>query len=129
MKDAYTYILSNRNRTVLYIGVTNDLERRMFEHKASKGSAFCKKYNLNELMYFEHYNFMQDAIDREKQFKYWHKDWKWDLIKTLNPEFRDLSKPWFENDDLEDINLFRLSHERHFITKSLDNLDPESSSG
>jgi len=66
MKDAYTYILSNRNRETLYIRVTNDLKRRMFEHKAHKGSSFCKKYNLEELMYYEHFNSMQVAIDREK---------------------------------------------------------------
>ncbi len=66
MKDAYTYILSNKNRTTFYIGVTNNLERRMFEHKAHKGSSFCKKYNLDELLYYEHFDFMMDAIEREK---------------------------------------------------------------
>jgi len=130
MKDAYTYMLSNKNRVTLYIGVTNNLERRMFEHKAHKGSAFCKKYNLEELMYYEHYDFMQDAIDREKQLKRWHKDWKWDLIRSMNPELKDLSKPWFDKNDLKDIMEFRLSDEPRFNDyPGLDRFDPESSSG
>jgi len=114
MKDGYTYILSNKNRTTFYIGVTNDLERRMFEHKAYKGSTFCKKYNLNELVYFEHFDFMMDAIDREKKLKRWRKQWKWELIKELNPGLVDLSKPWFDKEDLKDIEAYCNSHEKSF---------------
>lgn len=130
MKDAYTYILSNRNRETLYIGVTNNLERRMFEHKAHKGSKFCNKYNLEELMYYEYFNSMQSAIDREKQLKQWHKDWKWNLVKTLNPELKDLSKPWFDKEDHKDILAFRLNNEPHFNNfPRLEKPDPETSSG
>lgn len=128
MKDSYTYILSNRKRTSLYIGVTNDLKRRMFEHKAHKGLAFCRRYNLEELMYYEHYGSIQDAIDREKQLKRWHKDWKWNLIRSLNPELMDLSGPWFDKDDLNDIKEFRLSDELRFNSFSMvDKPDPETS--
>ena len=130
MKDAYTYILSNRKRATLYIGVSNDLERRMFEHKAHKGSAFCKKYNLEELMYYEHYDFMQDAIDREKQLKRWHKDWKWNLVRSMNPELKDLSAPWFDKEDLKDMIAFRLSDDvRCNDFPSFEKADPETSSG
>ena len=102
----------------------------MFEHKAHKGSKFCNKYNIDELMYYEHYNSMQGAIDREKQLKRWHKDWKWDLVKTLNPELEDLSESWFDEDDLKDIMDFRLSDEPRFNDfPVLDRTDPESSSG
>ncbi len=93
MKDAYTYILTNKNRTTLYIGVTNNLTRRMSEHKSGKGSKFCATYNIDVLLYFEHYNQMFEAINREKQLKRWHREWKWNLIKEMNPELKDLSKP------------------------------------
>ena len=125
MKDGYTYILSNKNRTTFYIGVTNNLKRRMFEHKAGKGSKFCKKYKLNQLMYFEHFDFMLDAIEREKKLKRWRKVWKWDLIKRLNPNLIDLSKSWFNKKDLEDIEDYRNSNEESFqYAPPLDNLGP-----
>ena len=73
---------------------------------------------------------MQNAIDREKQLKQWHRDWKWDLVKSFNPELKDLSKPWFEKEDLEDILEFRLSNESRFNDyQALEKFDPESSSG
>jgi putative endonuclease len=112
MKDAYTYILSNKTRTTLYIGVTNDLERRMFEHKAGKGSLFCAKYNVNILLYFEHFHFMAEAIAREKQLKRWHREWKWNLIKKENPDLKDLSGPWFDKAMLRDIKAYAMSSDR-----------------
>ena len=114
MKDGYVYILSNKNRTTLYIGVTHNLERRMFEHKAHKGSSFCKRYNLDELLYFEHFDFMMDAIDREKKLKRWRREWKWDLIKELNPKLVDLSEVWFDEEDLKDIEAYRNNAEFSF---------------
>lgn len=86
----------NKNRTTLYIGVTNDLIRRVKEHKTHEGSAFTTKYKLTDLLYFETINGFQNAIDREKQLKNWHKEWKWNLIKETNPELKDLSEDWFE---------------------------------
>ncbi|MCK4529690.1 MAG: GIY-YIG nuclease family protein, partial [Candidatus Marinimicrobia bacterium] len=76
MKTSYVYILSNKMRTVLYVGVTNDLGRRIFEHKTGHGSKFTNKYNVSDLMYYEEYPSINDAIDREKQLKRWHKEWK-----------------------------------------------------
>ena len=90
MKRSYTYILSNENRTMLYIGVTGDLPRRMIEHKNGTGSAFTQKYSLNHLIYFEEFTAVDQAIAREKQLKNWHKDWKWNLVKEQNPELKDL---------------------------------------
>ncbi len=82
--------MSNKNRTTIYIGVTNDLYTRVLEHKDGKGSKFCYKYNCFDLIYFESYNRISDAIEREKQLKRWHREWKLNLIKEQNPELRDL---------------------------------------
>jgi len=90
MKKSYTYILSNKNRTVLYVGVTANLKRRITQHKSKTGSVFAKRYNVNELLHFEEFTNIVDAIAREKQLKNWHKEWKWSLIKEMNPELRDL---------------------------------------
>lgn len=104
MKIRYVYILSNKMRTTLYIGITNDLERRMFEHKTGHGSKFCKKYNITDLLYYEEYPSIVDAITREKQLKSWHREWKWNLIKKENKNFLDLSKDWFTREEYENIN-------------------------
>ena len=90
MRKSFVYILSNKNRTVLYIGVTNNLQRRMNEHQESKGSLFTKKYNATDLLYFEEFISIINAIKREKQLKKWNKDWKWNLIKEKNPELSTL---------------------------------------
>ncbi len=102
---SYVYIISNKNRTVLYIGVTNDIERRMFEHKSGHGCEFSNKYNLTELMYYEEYPLMIDAIAREKQLKKWHRAWKWKLIKRENEGLNDISKDWFSKEDYENIEI------------------------
>ena len=90
MKQSYVYLLSNKNRTVLYIGVTSNMIERVTDHKNSRGSVFTKKYNVSDLLHFETFTNMNDAIKREKQLKTWHKDWKWDLIKEHNKDLRDL---------------------------------------
>ena len=90
MSKSFVYILSNKNRTVLYIGVTNNLKRRMNEHLEYKGSLFTKKYNTTDLLYFEEFVSIITAIKREKQLKKWNKNWKWDLIKEKNPELSKL---------------------------------------
>ncbi|PJC53891.1 MAG: hypothetical protein CO029_00355 [Candidatus Magasanikbacteria bacterium CG_4_9_14_0_2_um_filter_41_10] len=76
---------------VLYIGVTNDLERRVIEHKKGRAEGFTKKYNCKKLVYFEQYDNIDEAIHREKQLKNWHREWKLDLIKKTNPNFDDVS--------------------------------------
>jgi len=85
MSEYYCYILSNKNRTVLYIGFTTDLEARIKIHKSGKGANCTKKYNAFELVYFETYNESTLARKREKQLKNWHKEWKWNLVKKSNP--------------------------------------------
>ena len=89
LKDYYVYILTNKSKT-LYIGVTNNLERRVFEHKHKLKDGFTKKYNLTKLVYFERFNDINDAIKREKQLKNWHRQWKINLIESKNKEWKDL---------------------------------------
>ncbi len=92
----YVYLLSNKKDGVLYIGVTNDLERRMFEHKNKLVKGFTKNYNLDKLIYFEQFQYINDAIKREKQLKNWNRRWKIDLVETENQEWKDLSFDWFD---------------------------------
>jgi len=86
------YILTNIHNSTFYIGVTNNLLRRVYEHKVKNNDGFTSKYNLNKLVYFEITNSIEDAINREKQLKNWKRDWKIELIKKDNPEFLDLSE-------------------------------------
>ena len=93
MKDnAYIYFLTNHYNNVLYVGVTNDLMRRIAEHKAKINKGFTYKYNCDKLVYYEVYTLIVDAIAREKQLKNWKREWKNKLIKDFNPEWRDLSE-------------------------------------
>ena len=82
----YVYILSNWNDSVLYIGVTNDLARRLYEHRNHLADGFTKKYNVNKLVYFEHTCDIRSAIEREKQLKGWTRAKKNALISTTNPD-------------------------------------------
>jgi putative endonuclease len=90
-RQYYVYVLTNRTNRVLYIGVTNNLERRIFEHKNKLVEGFTKKYNLNKLVYYEATNDIDGALEREKQLKNWHRDWKINLINRSNPAWKDLS--------------------------------------
>ncbi len=87
-------MLTNKKNGTLYIGVTNDLERRMFEHKNKLVEGFTKKYNLTQLVYFETYQYVNDAIKREKNMKKWKREWKINLIENNNSNWTDLSKDW-----------------------------------
>ncbi|MEQ9423105.1 MAG: GIY-YIG nuclease family protein [Cyclobacteriaceae bacterium] len=89
-KGGYVYIVSNKNRTVLYTGVTSNLNARIQEHKAGEGSAFTKKYNCTDLVYYKFFETIEAAIDREKKIKKWNRAWKDKLIKDFNPDLRDL---------------------------------------
>ncbi len=91
MKPGFVYIMSNFSKTTFYIGVTGKLEQRIAEHKIGEGSVFAQKYKLKYLVYFEEHPDMDQAINREKQLKNWHRDWKINLIKSINPSMRDLS--------------------------------------
>lgn len=86
----YIYILTNIYNTTFYIGVTNNLERRLYEHKHNLLPGFTQKYNLHKLVYFEEYPQIEDALKREKQLKNWHHNWKLNLIKSENPLLKDL---------------------------------------
>ncbi len=90
-KHYYVYILTNKSNHVLYIGVTNNLNRRMFEHKNKLVEGFTKKYNLLKLVYYEETDEVESAINREKQLKNWHREWKINFINQFNPEWKDLS--------------------------------------
>lgn len=74
----------------MYVGYTDDLKRRVNQHKSGNGSGFSKKYNVNELVYFEEFEDSGEARRREKQLKNWHKEWKWSLVKETNPELKTL---------------------------------------
>jgi len=90
-KAYYVYIMTNVTDNVLYIGVTNDLRRRVYEHKNKLVKGFTSEYNLCKLVYYEHTGDVHAAIEREKQLKRWHRDWKMNLIRQTNPEFDDLN--------------------------------------
>lgn len=93
-KTYAVYILTNYNQTTFYIGVTGDLQKRIREHKNKVVEGFTKKYNVDRLVYYELTNNVESALNREKQLKRWHRDWKINLIKEKNPEFKDLSLEW-----------------------------------
>ncbi|MDO8444219.1 MAG: GIY-YIG nuclease family protein [bacterium] len=87
----FTYIITNKINTVLYTGVTNNLQRRMFEHKNKIISGFSSKYNLNKLVWYQEFNEINDALSAEKRVKGWTRQKKNNLIELLNPNWRDLS--------------------------------------
>ena len=90
----YVYLLSNWNNKVLYIGVSNNLERRIIEHKQKLIPGFTEKYNVNKLVYFEHTEDVISAISREKQLKKWRREKKNALVNSVNPGWKDLSDEW-----------------------------------
>ena len=90
MKDYYVYIMANDNHTVLYIGVTGDLRRRVYEHRTGVVEGFTKKYQVHKLVYFENCHDVKDAIRREKQLKGWTRAKKKALIETVNPEWKEI---------------------------------------
>ncbi|OGY92268.1 MAG: hypothetical protein A3H70_03440 [Candidatus Komeilibacteria bacterium RIFCSPLOWO2_02_FULL_48_11] len=91
-KGGYVYITTTKKNTVLYIGVTSDISVRDYKHKTKfYENSFTKKYNVDKLVYYERYDFIEDAIKREKQLKNWRREKKINLIKSMNPEFKELS--------------------------------------
>ena len=95
LRRYYVYILTNAHNTVLYIGMTNDIMRRMTEHKAGTVEGFSRRYDLKKLVYLEEFSEVREAIAREKHLKNWHREWKLNLIRQENPEIEDLSARWF----------------------------------
>ena len=90
MKDYYVYIMTNQYNNVMYIGVTNDLKRRVYEHKTGYFDGFTRKYNVHKLVYFENCHEVTDAIKREKQLKGWKREKKNALVETVNPNWKEL---------------------------------------
>lgn len=99
-KEYYVYIMSNRTKT-LYIGLTNNIMKRVLQHKQKQIEGFTKKYNLIYLVYFESTNSIYDALKREKQLKNWHRQWKINLIEESNKNWDDLSSEWYREIDPE----------------------------
>jgi len=91
----YVYILSNKYNSVIYTGVTNNLERRIYQHKNKIFEGFTKKYNVDKLVYFEITEDVKSAIEREKQIKGWTREKKNSLIEAVNPIWADLSNEWY----------------------------------
>ena len=90
MKQPAIYITTNRTHSVLYIGVTGNLKRRVWLHKTGEVEGFTKKYKVHKLVYFEVFEEFRDAIEREKQLKKWNRQWKENLISSLNPDWLEL---------------------------------------
>jgi putative endonuclease len=92
----FVYIVTNKNKTVLYVGVTNDLQRRIHEHENGLVPGFSQKYNCHFLIYYEHFQDINDAIDREKKIKKWRREKKEALITELNRNWRFLNEGVYE---------------------------------
>jgi len=95
MKQYYVYILASKKKGTLYTGVTNDLRKRVWEHKNNVIEGFTKRYGVHNLVYYERYNDIGSAVTREKQIKAWKRQWKIDLIEKSNPDWNDL----YDNED------------------------------
>ncbi|NBC58264.1 MAG: GIY-YIG nuclease family protein [Bacteroidetes bacterium] len=94
MKKSYTYLLTNKNNSVIYTGVTSNLLKRIYQHKTGIFKGFTKRYNCNKLVYYEEFTDINKAIQREKQIKAGSRQKKIDLINKENPEWKDLSDGW-----------------------------------
>ena len=97
MKQSAVYFMSNINNKVLYIGVTSNLEKRVYQHKTKTYKGFTEKYNCNKLVYFEVFTDINQAISREKQLKKGNRKRKNDLVNSINPDWQDLSEGWLFN--------------------------------
>ena len=94
MKNSCVYFLTNKNKSVIYIGVTSNLLNRIYQHKTKYYKGFTSKYNCDKLVYFEEFTDINQAISREKQLKAGNRKRKEDLINSINPEWKDLSESW-----------------------------------
>jgi putative endonuclease len=92
----FVYIMTNKNKTVIYIGVTGDLQNRVYEHENGLIDGFTKKYNCHYLIYYEHFQHIDDAISREKELKKWRREKKENLIYEFNSEWKFLNKDVYE---------------------------------
>ena len=90
----YVYILASKKNGTIYIGMSDDIERRMREHKLKELKGFTKKYGIDKLVYFEEFENSYDAFTRERQLKKWNRAWKLELIEKDNPQWKDLASDW-----------------------------------
>ena len=97
MKYSFVYILTNDFGNVMYVGVTSNLERRLWQHKNGSISGFTKDYHVHKLVYYECFADIRYAIEREKQIKGWRRSKKDELVEKVNPTRRDLSEDWYKN--------------------------------
>ena len=88
----YVYILTNKNHTVLYVGRSKQLKERLEQHKNNKKNTFTERYSVDKLVYFETTKYVNNSIKRERQIKKWNREWKINLINSLNPDWKDLSE-------------------------------------
>jgi putative endonuclease len=109
----YVYILANKVNTVLYVGVTNNLFRRVVEHKLQLHDGFTKRYNVYKLVYFESFQYVNDAISRETEIKRWKRQWKNRLIFKENKEMRDLIYDYMSEKEIEDLKEYVLEDEQN----------------
>ena len=94
-RSYFVYILASKSRR-LYLGVTNDLESRVWQHKTKTAPGHAARYNIDRLVYFEDFEEVDQVVDREKQLKKWRREKKIELIEPLNPTWRDLAVGWYE---------------------------------
>ncbi len=95
MNEYFVYMLSNKYKNVLYTGVTNNLRKRVYEHKMKFNRGFTSRYNCTTLVWYEKFNDINVAISREKQLKNWKRQWKNVLVEKDNPNWNDLAENWF----------------------------------
>jgi putative endonuclease len=108
-KTYFVYIMTNRSKT-LYTGITNSLIRRVREHKLGIGSGFTAKYTLDRLVYFERFEDVHNAIEREKEIKGWRRSRKIALIVSVNPAWQDLSVEWYERHEFQPDGAAAIAH-------------------
>jgi len=115
----YVYLMTNWNNKVMYVGITNNLERRVYEHKQKLVKGFTEKYKVNKLVYFEETGDVWAALAREKEIKKWRREKKNNLVQSLNPRWIDLSEGWFKisrcarNDKEESVLYDGMKRVRH----------------
>jgi putative endonuclease len=96
MKTFFVYMMTNRSRVVLYTGITNSLERRTWYHRSRNAKSFTESYKVDHLVYYERFNDARSAIAREKEIKGWRRDKKNELVRALNPKWKDLGQELFD---------------------------------
>ena len=104
-KGGWVYIMANRYRGGMYVGVTSDLIRRVYQHREGKGSIHVADFNKTRLVYAERHDEIEPAIAREKLVKKWRREWKFALIEADNPDWRDLWEEWFPADGVLKSNV------------------------